>query len=87
MHKSILVRLKPCFVFFCHILCLLISLTELPLSRWSNTIGSVDLSGTAVKVDSAEDNGVLDDLFFLVKHVAEVDLCLGLLNFYRTTLL
>jgi len=29
-------------------------------------------------VDCAEDNGVLDD-FFLVKHVAEVDLCLGLL--------
>jgi len=30
-------------------------------------------------VGSAEDNGVFDDLFFLVKHVAEVDLCLGLL--------
>jgi len=30
-------------------------------------------------VDSAEDNGVLGDLFFLVMHVAEVDLCLGLL--------
>jgi len=30
-------------------------------------------------VDSAEDNGALDDLFFLVKHVAEVDLCLVLL--------
>ena len=30
-------------------------------------------------MDSAEDNGVLGDLFFLVMHVAEVDLCLGLL--------
>ena len=27
-------------------------------------------------MDSAEDNGVLDDLIFLVKHVAEVDLYL-----------